>query len=419
MSGYVLDWANLLVRWFHLTAGIAWIGASFYFVWLDNHLTPPAKADDARGGVAGELWAVHGGGFYHNQKYMTGPTTEPLTHDLHWFKWEAYTTWLSGMALLAVVYWADAGSMLVDRDVLPLSAGAAVAISIGAIVAGWLAYDGLCRMLERRPLVLGATIYAALVLAAYGLFHVFGARAAYIHVGAIVGTIMVANVFFIIIPGQKKMLAEIREGKAPNPRPGQLGKLRSVHNTYFTLPVLFIMISNHFPMTYGSPYGWLVLAVIAGAGVLVRQFFLLSHKHRIVPALPAAAAVLLGIVAFALAPRGGAAGSAIAGSTAAGSPTVGSPARDVTTAASARFADVAPIVAARCAVCHAAHPTEPGYSAPPEGVMLDTPEHIAANAQKIYVQAVASHAMPLGNATNITLAERATLGRWIASGAKL
>ncbi len=404
MSGYVLDWANLLVRWFHLTAGIAWIGASFYFVWLDNHLTPPAKAEDARGGVAGELWAVHGGGFYHNQKYMTGPTAEPLTHDLHWFKWEAYTTWLSGMALLAVVYWADAGSMLVDRDVLPLSAGAAVAISIAAIVAGWLVYDGLCRVLERRPLVLGVAIYAALVVAAYGLFHVFGARAAYIHVGAIVGTIMVANVFFVIIPGQKKMLAEIRAGKAPNPRPGQLGKLRSVHNTYFTLPVLFIMISNHFPMTYGSPYGWLVLAVIAGAGVLVRQFFLLSHKHRIVPALPAAAAVLLGIVAFALAPRGGAAVSATSGSATAGT---------------TRFADVAPIVAARCAVCHAAHPTETGYSSAPEGVMLDTPEHIAANARKIYVQAVASHAMPLGNATNITLAERATLGRWIADGAKL
>ncbi len=403
MTGYVLDWANLLVRWFHLTAGIAWIGASFYFVWLDNNLTKPRKPEDARGGVAGELWAVHGGGFYHNQKYMTGPTDEPLTQDLHWFKWEAYTTWLSGMALLAVVYWADAGTMLVDRDVLAISPGVAVAISIAVIVGGWLVYDALCRIFEKQPLVLGACVYAGIVLAAYGLFHVFGARAAYIHVGAIVGTIMVANVFFVIIPGQKKMLAEIREGKAPNPRPGQLGKIRSVHNTYFTLPVLFIMISNHFPMTYGSPYGWLVLAVISGAGVLVRQFFLLTHKHRIVPALPAAAAVLLGIVAFALAPRGASAPGAAS----------------ATGASATRFAEVAPIVAARCAVCHAAHPTQPGYSAPPEGIVLDTPEHIAANAQRIYVQAVASHAMPLGNATNITLAERATLGRWISAGAKL
>ena len=219
MTGYALDWANLLIRWFHLTAGIAWIGASFYFVWLDNHLTRPQKSADASGGVAGELWSVHGGGFYHNQKYMTGPSDEPLTADLHWFKWEAYTTWLSGMALLAVVYWADAGTMLVDRDVLDISPAIAIAISIASIVAGWLAYDALCRMFERRPLVLGACVYAGIVLASYGLYHVFGARAAYIHVGAIVGTIMVANVFFIIIPGQRRVVAQIRAGEKPDPRP--------------------------------------------------------------------------------------------------------------------------------------------------------------------------------------------------------
>jgi uncharacterized membrane protein len=406
MSGYALDWANLLVRWFHLTAGIAWIGASFYFVWLDNNLTKPRKREDTANGVAGELWSVHGGGFYHNQKYLTGPTAEPLTEDLHWFKWEAYTTWLSGMALLAIVYWADAGTMLVDRDVLAISPGAAVAISIGAIVAGWLVYDVLCKALEAHPLALGVCVYLLLVLASYGLFHVFGARAAYIHVGAIVGTIMVANVFFVIIPGQKKMLAEIRAGKAPNPRPGKLGKIRSVHNTYFTLPVLFIMISNHFPITYGSPYGWLALAIISAAAVLVRQFFLLTHKHRIVPMLPAAAAVLLGLTAFLLAPRGAGTpgGSAVAAGGSGAVPT---------------YAAVAPIVAARCAVCHAAHPAEPGYASAPEGVLLDTPEHIAANAQRIYVQAVQTHAMPLGNATGITVAERETLGRWISGGAKL
>jgi uncharacterized membrane protein len=400
VTGYALDWANLLVRWFHLTAGIAWIGASFYFVWLDNHLTPARDPRDSANGVAGELWSVHGGGFYHNQKYMTGPTSEPLTNDLHWFKWEAYTTWLSGMALLAVVYWADAGTMLVDRDVLDLSPGVAIAISIASIVAGWLVYDALCRLLEKRPLALGASIYLAAVAASYGLFHVFGARAAYVHVGAIVGTIMVANVFFVIIPGQKKMLAEIRAGKAPDARPGKLGKIRSVHNTYFTLPVLFVMISNHFPMTYGSPYGWLVLAAISAAGVLVRQFFLLSHKHRIVPALPAAAAVILGIVAFALAPRAGPSAVSASG-------------------ADVRYATIAPIVAERCAVCHAAHPTEAGYASAPEGVLLDTPEHVVANARRIYVQAVETHAMPLGNATNITSGERASLGRWISDGARL
>jgi len=409
VTGYALDWANLLVRWFHFTAGIAWIGASFYFVWLDNNLTRPRKAEDVANGVAGELWSVHGGGFYHNQKYMTGPTSEPLTLDLHWFKWEAYSTWLSGMALLAIVYWADAGTMLVDRDVLVLAPGTAIAISIAAIVAGWLVYDVLCRVLEKQPLALGICVYALLILATYGLFHVFGARAAYVHVGAIIGTIMVANVFFVIIPGQKKMLAEIRAGKAPDPRPGKLGKIRSVHNTYFTLPVLFIMISNHFPITYGSPYGWLVLAVLSAAGVLVRQFFLLTHKHRIVVALPAGAAVLIGIVIFALAPRSSAAPGAEAATGVGGGSSV----------AAVHYADVAPIVAARCAVCHATHPTEAGYASAPEGVLLDTPEHIAANAQRIYVQAVQTHAMPLGNTTGITLAERATLGRWISGGARL
>ncbi len=394
MTAYALEWANLLVRWLHLVAGISWIGASFYFVWLDNSLEP-AKAEDAEDGVLGELWSVHGGGFYHNQKYLTGPKREPLTDKLHWFKWEAYTTWLSGMALLAVVYWADAGAFMIDKSVLDLSPASAIAISFGAIVAGWLVYDGLCRALESRPRELGVIVAALLVLASWGLYHVFSARAAYIELGAIVGTIMVANVFFIIIPGQQRMLADIRAARPVNARPGKLGKIRSVHNTYFTLPVLFIMISNHFPMTYASPYGWATLAAISAAGVLVRQFFLYTHKHRFVPALPAAAAVILGVVAFALAPRHAA-----------------------TSATTVRFAEVAPIVASRCAVCHAAHPVQPGFSAAPAGVLLDTPEHIAANAARIYQQAVATHAMPLGNLTGITEAERTELGAWIDQGAK-
>lgn len=395
---YTLDWLNLVVRWSHFIAGISWIGASLYFVWLDNHLTPPKNPADARNGMYGELWSVHGGGFYHNQKFMTGPKREALPQDLHWFKWEAYTTWLSGIALLAVVYWADAGTYLIDKTVLDLTPPQAIGLSIGTLVAGWLVYDALCRALGPNPRVLAAAVGVLILAADYGLFHVFGARAAYVHVGAMVGTIMVANVFFIIIPGQRKMLGQIRAGQDPDPTPGINGKIRSVHNTYFTFPVLFIMISNHFPMTYASPFGWLVLAAISVAGVLVRQFFVLADKARYAPALPVAAALLLVVTAFAVAPHG-------------------TPATAGTAARPVAFAAVAPIVAQRCAVCHAAQPTQPGFAAAPQGVLLDTPEHITANAQRMYAQAVASHAMPIGNVTHITDAERATLGAWIAAGA--
>ncbi len=396
---YTLDWLNLVIRWSHLIAGISWIGASLYFVWLDNHLKPPAAAGDAQNGVLGELWSVHGGGFYHNQKFLTGPKREPLTHDLHWFKWEAYTTWLSGIALLAVVYWADAGTMLIDTSVRALTPAAAIAISIGTLVIGWFVYDALCRGLGQRPRVLAAVVCGFILVADYALFHVFGARAAYLHVGAMIGTIMVANVFFVIIPGQRAMLAQIRAGIDPDPTPGLRGKIRSVHNTYFTFPVLFIMISNHFPLAYANSMGWLVLAAISVAGVLVRHFFVLADKARYVPALPVAAAILLFATAFAVAPRDA---RATAG-----------------TSSSVTFASVAPIVAQRCAVCHAAHPTQPGFAAAPEGVLLDTPEHIAANAPRIYAQAVASHAMPIGNITGITDRERAALGAWISAGAPL
>ncbi len=260
---------------------------------------------------------------------------------------------------------------------------------------GWLVYDALCRVLERRPVALGVAVYAFLVLAAWGLSHVFGARAAYIHIGAIIGTIMVANVAHVIIPGQRKMLAQIRRGEEPDPRPGLLGKTRSVHNTYFTLPVLFTMISNHYPMTYGSAYGWEALAVLSLASILVRQFFLLTHKQRYVPWLLVGAGLLVIVVALALAPR-----------TTAVSKTV-------------TFAEVAPIFSQRCAVCHAAHPTQPGFSAPPEGVLLDTPEHIKDNAARIDAQAVLTQNMPLGNLTNMTKDERAQIGAWISEGAKI
>jgi uncharacterized membrane protein len=392
---YVLDWLNLLVRWFHLTAGIAWIGASFYFVWLDNHLLPAKEPADTENGVSGELWSVHGGGFYHNQKYPTGPKREPLTEHLHWFKWEAYSTWFSGIAMLAIVYWASAQTLMIDPRILPLTPTLAIAISIAAIVLGWLVYDALCRLLEKQPLVLGIAVYAFLILAAWGLYHVFSPRAAYIQIGAIIGTIMVANVAHVIIPGQRKMLAQIRAGQIPDPRPGLLGKTRSVHNTYFTLPVLFTMISNHYPMTYASAFGWEALAVLSLASILVRQFFLYTHKERYMPGLLVGAAILIAIVAIALAPRKAA----------------------TATNSAVTFADVAPIFKERCAVCHSEHPTQAGFDSPPAGILLDTPEHIKVNAQGIDEQAVQTENMPLGNLTKMTKEERAQIGAWIAGGA--
>ena len=397
MSAYAFDWLSLIARWAHVIAGVSWIGASFYFVWLDDHLVPATQPDDRRRGVYGALWAVHGGGFYHNQKYLTGPRGEPLPNDLHWFKWEAYSTWITGMAMLTIVYWAGASTYLIDPAVLALSPPVAIAISVASLVIGWFGYDLLCRMFGARPAVLWTAVGAFLLLVDWSLFHVFGGRAAFIHVGSIVGTIMVANVFFVIIPGQKRMLAQIRAGKEPDPRPGKLAKIRSVHNTYLTLPVLFIMISNHYPLTYATAHGWLVLAAISGAGVLVRRFFVLTHRHRYVIALPIAAGALLAAVAVAIAPR--------PASTAAGTGLTS-------------YASVAPIVAQRCAVCHAATPVQPGFSSAPQGVLLDTPEHIKANAPRIYDAAVATHAMPLGNVTHMTDAERAALGAWIAAGAK-
>jgi uncharacterized membrane protein len=398
MQAYVLDWLSLLVRWFHVTAGIAWIGASFFFVWLDDNLNRQVSAAEQRRGIDGELWSVHGGGFYHNEKYLTGPVGEPLSNDLHWFYWEAYSTWLSGMAMLAIVYWAGASTFLIDKSVLDLTPAAAIALSIGSIVLGWFIYDALCRVFEQNEFALWTSIGIFLLIFDWGFFHIFGARAAFIHVGAVIGTIMVWNVFFIIIPGQRKVVRQLRAGEVPDTRPGFLGRQRSVQNTYFTLPVLFIMISNHYPMTYSGPYGWLVLAGLSIAGVLVRRFYVLTHFKKIVLALPVAALVLIGIIAWAGAPHTAPAG-------AAHGPAVS-------------YAQIAPIVAQRCAVCHSVHPTEAGFSAPPAGLLLDTPEHITANAALIRTEAVASRAMPLGNITNMTDAERATLGAWIDSGAK-
>ncbi len=397
MENYIVDWLSLLLRWLHFVAGIAWIGASLYFVMLDNSLRRPAKAQDAERGVHGELWAVHGGGLYTSQKFLAGPVGEPLSEHLHWSKWEAYTTWLSGMGLLALLYWWGANTYLIDPSVMDLPVATAIALSAGSLVAGWLVYDTLCRHIKRES-VLAIVIYAALTAAAWGYGQVFGARAAYIHVGALIGTMMVWNVFFHIIPGQKKMVAALRAGEPVDPQPGVIGKQRSVHNTYFTLPVLFIMISNHYPMTFGHRHAWAVLAVVMLAGALIRQFFVLRHSGRVVWALPLAGVALLAVLGVVLAP------ARTTPSAAAGVP---------------RFAQVQPVIAQRCAVCHAEHPSFPGFAQPPAGVMLDTPDRIKAAAPRIAQQAIVTQTMPIANLTKMTPDERALLGRWLAAGAPL
>jgi len=393
---YVLEWMNMLVRWLHVITGIAWIGASFYFVWLDNSLRPPAAGSDlANKGVAGELWAVHGGGFYNPQKYLVAPAELPA--ELHWFKWEAYSTWLSGFALLVIVYWLNAQAMMVDRSVADLTSGQAIGLGIGSLVAGWIVYDLLCRSkLGKHDLAFGAVVFALLVGAAWVLTHFLSGRAAYIHVGAMIGTIMVANVAMVIIPGQRRMVEAMRAGQKPDPIYGIRGKQRSVHNNYFTLPVLFIMISNHFAMTYRHPHAWAVLGTIMAAGVFIRHFFNLRHKGRVEWIYPAIGVALLLGLAVALAPP-----------------------RPGVSAGTVPFARVETILHQRCVSCHAAHPTQPGFASAPAGVMLDDAHGIAQNAPRIYQQAVQLKAMPLANMTNMTEAERAELAAWYENGARM
>ena len=395
---YALDWLNLVVRWLHLITGIAWIGASFYFVWLDNTIRAPAADSElAKKGVSGELWAVHGGGFYNPQKYLVAPSELPK--ELHWFKWEAYSTWLSGFALLTIAYYFNAQAMMVDKSVADIGSWQAVGIGLGSLLLGWTVYDLLCRSkLGQRDVAFGVGMFAFLVASAWVLGHYLSGRAAYIHVGAMIGTIMVANVLMLIIPGQRKMVAAMAAGGKPDPIHGLRAKQRSVHNNYFTLPVLFIMISNHYAMTYRHQHAWAVLAVIMAAGVVIRHFFNLRHKGRTEWKYPAIGVLLLLALVVALAPQ---------------------PPRAAEVATKAvQFAQVQAIVIQRCATCHADHPTQPGFATAPAGIALNTPEDIRQNAAKIYQQAVQMKAMPLANLTNMTDAERAQVGAWFEAGAK-
>jgi len=392
MEAYALDWAQLVIRWVHLVTGIAWIGASFYFVFLDLSLLPPKAKADADAGVGGELWAVHGGGFYHVQKYKVAPAELPSP--LHWFKWEAYWTWMSGFALLVVLYYVHADLYMIDRGVADLAPWQAIAISLAFLAGGWLFYDQLCRRLGlAHEKVLASTMVVFFALVAFALSKLFSGRAMYIQVGAMMGTIMAWNVFFVIMPSQRRLVAAKVQGVAPDPIHGLRGKQRSVHNNYFTLPVLFIMISNHYPLTYGHRHSWLVLVAIALITAYVRHFFNLRHVGRTVWAIPISAAVATVALAYAIAPGTNARGAH-------------------------SFADVERIVNARCVPCHATKPTQAGFNEAPKGVALDTRAAIVANAQRINEQSVLTHAMPLGNLTGMTDDERATLGAWIAAGAK-
>lgn len=392
MDAYLLDWVNLLLRWAHLIVGIAWIGASFYFVMLDNSLTAPKKAEDAQRGVHGELWAVHGGGFYCSQKFLIGPKGEPLSDNLHWSKWEAYSTWITGMALLALIYWVGASTHLVDARVMALKPMTAVLVSIGFLGLGWVVYDVLCRNLVGRDGLLALLVFVFVMLCNYGLHQIFSARGAYIHVGAMLGTMMAANVFFHIIPGQKRMVEQIRAGQPVDSQPGIIGKQRSVHNTYFTLPVLFIMISNHYPMTYAHKYGWLVLAIIMLAGVLIRQFFVLRHRGEVKWWLPLSGVALLVALVVVMAPK-----------------PIDATGRKVS------FAELNTVIQKHCTVCHAEKPSWVGFAQAPKGVMLQSPEQISQHAAKI-AETVASGYMPLANVTQMSDEERRIIAAWAAQG---
>jgi uncharacterized membrane protein len=383
-SGYWWDWGNLLFRWLHVIAAIAWIGGSFYFIALDNHLEPPKDPRDAERGVGGEAWEVHGGGFYRVEKFRVAP--ERLPERLHWFKWEAYTTWLSGFALFIAVYYSHASSYLVDKSVANLSSWEAIGLSVAGLAIAWLVYDGLCRAFPNDEGVLAVLVFAFVCLSAYSSWRLFAPRAAFVQVGAMIGTMMVGNVFFVIIPAHWKLIRAKEAERDPDPRWNAAGKTRSVHNNYLTLPVVFAMLSNHFPFTYGHKNGWLVLVALMAIGALTRHYFNLRQRGlNVWPILLAAAA---GIVALAILLKPSSATPSSSG------PPVS-------------FAQAKAIVLQRCAPCH--H----GMAAP-AGVDLQVPDLIKQNASGIKAMAVDTHAMPLGNKTGMTQSERDILARWLA-----
>ena len=401
MDSYLFDWVNLLLRWAHVITAVAWIGASFYFVMLDNSLSPPQHADLKAKGVDGELWAVHGGGFYHSNKYMLAPNWLPLPQNLHWSYWESYSTWLTGFGLFTCLYLFNAGSFLIDKSVHDWSPAAAIMAALGFLAAFWLLYDAICRSLgrgRRGDLIVGAGVLGLVTLAAWLACQLFAGRAAFLLVGAMLATAMSANVFFLIIPGQRKVVAALRAGLAPDPVHGQRGKQRSVHNTYFTLPVLIAMLSNHYGWLYQARHNWLVLVLLMLAGALIRHSFVARHRahvqgHRTPWEVAGAGLLVLAGLIFWLAPAPAA--PALEAEAAAARP--------------ASLAELKVVIGQRCLLCHNAEVQN-------KGVALHTDALIAQHGLAIYQQAVLLRQMPLNNATGITEAERLVIRRWFDAG---
>lgn len=390
IESYILDWLNLVIRWVHVITGIAWVGASFYFVWLLNRLLPDENGDTK---VAGQLWALHAGGFFHVQKRNIEPGALPTP--LHWFKWEAYWTWVSGFALLVLIYYVGAERYLIDPAVSDISASWAIALGLGVLAGGWLLYDLAWRSpLADRPRLLTILCCIALALLAWGLCQVFSGRGAFIHVGALLGTIMVANVARVIMPSQRQLVAATERGEPQDASLARAAGLRSLHNNYITLPVVFVMISSHYPSTYGHASNWLVLLGLFAVGALVRHYF--NIRVRLGNYKPAwmlgVALVLMGVIAWFAAPRGG----------------------NLSEVPSVHV--VSTILQQHCAGCHADNPTYPGFTAPPKGVVIETIAQAQRLAPSIHAQSVATKIMPLGNLTQMTDEERKQLGAWIAAG---
>jgi uncharacterized membrane protein len=392
---YLIDWLDLSFRFLHVIAAIVWIGTSFYFVALDNHLLEPEEEHDREQGVAGESWEIHGGGFYRIHKFRVAPPHLPKP--LHWYKWEAYWTWLSGFALFCIVYYTDARLRLIDPEVADLEPWQAILISLALLVVAWLVYDLACRWFGSRPPLLALVILGLVTAASYGLSQLYQERAAYLQLGAMLGTIMAANVLFVIIPGHWELVRAKKAGREPDPKPGLLGKQRSVHNNYLTLPVLFTMLAGHWAFVYTHDDAWAVLVALMAVGAAIRDYFNKRHAGRTLWWIPIGCAAAIAGIAVWLRPHEAA-------------PAPG--------ATAVPFAQAHAVVRQRCAPCHSQHPTQPGFSAAPAGIVLDSPEEIRALAAQIKAVAVDSTFMPLGNATHMTQAERDLLGRWIAAGAK-
>jgi uncharacterized membrane protein len=408
MESYYLDWANLLLRWVHVITAIAWIGSSFYFVFLDSSLTPPVDEDLKKQGVSGELWAVHGGGFYHPVKFNVSPPKLP-SH-LHWFYWESYSTWLSGFSLFTVSYLWSASTYLIDKSRMDWAPSTAIMVALSFLVVFWLLYDMICRVFGQRKngeAIVGALVFTLVCAASWLACQWFAGRAAFLLVGAMMATSMSASVFFWIIPGQKKVVASIKAGEPVDPIHGQRGKQRSVHNTYFTLPVLFAMLSGHYSFTYTHPQNWLILILMMFAGAAIRQFFVMRHGFKLgrngnpLPYALVGLAVIVGVIVWLRpvpvvvnATSSGAGQAALAGSS-----------------GRIDYKELQPVLAQRCYMCH-------GEQVQMKNVRLDTAQNVKLHAQNIYQQVVVSKAMPMNNSTGLTDAERLLIKQWFEAGAR-